>query len=75
MKNRGSIGPELMQYNITKSKKEDTIIRHFAGGQQWSKVLMRILYITTDENRHLHARDRSQGDYMENLILLGLERY
>ena len=32
------IGPALMQYNITKSKKEDTIIRHFAGGQQWSKV-------------------------------------
>jgi hypothetical protein len=29
------IGPALMQYNITKSKKEDTIIRHFAGGQQW----------------------------------------
>lgn len=29
------IGPALMQYNITKSKKEDTIIRHFAGGQTW----------------------------------------
>lgn len=29
------IGPVLMQYNITKSKKEDTIIRHFAGGQTW----------------------------------------
>ena len=29
------IGPMLMQYNITRSKKEDTIIRHFAGGQQW----------------------------------------
>jgi len=29
------IGPALMQYNITRSKKEDTIIRHFAGGQQW----------------------------------------
>lgn len=25
----------LMQYNILKSKKEDTIIRHFAGGQIW----------------------------------------
>jgi hypothetical protein len=31
----GEIGPALMQYNITRSKKEDTIIRHFAGGQQW----------------------------------------
>lgn len=30
-----NIGPALMQYNITRSKKEDTIIRHFAGGQQW----------------------------------------
>lgn len=29
------IGPALMQYNITHSKKEDTKIRHFAGGQQW----------------------------------------
>jgi hypothetical protein len=29
------IGPALMQYNITRSKKEDTIIRHFAGGQEW----------------------------------------
>lgn len=32
------IGGALMQYNITKSKKEDTIIRHFAGGQQWSII-------------------------------------
>lgn len=30
--------PALMQYNITKSKKADTIIRHFAGGQQWRNV-------------------------------------
>lgn len=27
--------PGLMIYNIIKSKKEDTKIRHFAGGQQW----------------------------------------
>ena len=26
---------QLMKYNITKSKKEDTIIRHWAGGQPW----------------------------------------
>lgn len=25
----------LKEYNIVKSKKEDTIIRHFAGGQNW----------------------------------------
>lgn len=30
--------PALMQYNITKSKKADTIIRHFAGGQQWKAI-------------------------------------
>tara|TARA_R110001632_G_scaffold162927_1_gene281372 strand:+ start:2433 stop:3161 length:729 start_codon:yes stop_codon:yes gene_type:complete len=29
------ISKQLQQYNITKSKKEDTIIRHFAGGQPW----------------------------------------
>jgi hypothetical protein len=27
----------LEQYNIARSKKEDTIIRHFAGGQPWRK--------------------------------------
>ena len=27
----------LEKYNIIKSKKEDTIIRHFAGGQPWRK--------------------------------------
>jgi hypothetical protein len=32
------IGPALMKYNITKSKKEDTIIRHFAGGQVWKII-------------------------------------
>jgi hypothetical protein len=26
---------QLLKYNIVKSKKEDTIIRHFAGGQPW----------------------------------------
>ena len=26
----------LQQYNIVKSKKEDTIVRHFAGGQPWN---------------------------------------
>lgn len=35
---------------------------------------MRILYITTDENKNLHSIDRAQGDYMENLILLGLRK-
>jgi hypothetical protein len=25
----------LQKYNIVKSKKEDTIIRHFGGGQPW----------------------------------------
>jgi len=29
------IGQALMQYNIVKSKSEDTRIRHFAGGQTW----------------------------------------
>ncbi len=32
---RDHIGHALMEYNIVKSKKEDTIIRHFAGGQAW----------------------------------------
>ena len=31
------ISQMLQQYNIVKSKKEDTIIRHFAGGQRWRK--------------------------------------
>jgi hypothetical protein len=30
-----SIPPALMCYNIIKTKKSDTIIRHFAGGQGW----------------------------------------
>lgn len=29
------IGPSLMQYNIVRSTKAETRIRHFAGGQQW----------------------------------------
>jgi hypothetical protein len=29
------ISKMLQKYNITKSKKEDTIIRHFGGGQPW----------------------------------------
>ena len=36
--------------------------------------VIKILYITTDENNNLHKPDRSQGDYMENLILLGLRK-
>ena len=31
------ISSSLQKYNIVKSKKEDTIIRHFAGGQPWRK--------------------------------------
>ena len=30
------VSKSLQQYNIVKSKKEDTIIRHFAGGQPWN---------------------------------------
>ena len=30
------ISKSLQQYNIVKSKKEDTIIRHWAGGQKWN---------------------------------------
>ena len=30
-----SVSESLMKYNIVKSKKEDTIIRHFGGGQAW----------------------------------------
>lgn len=33
---------------------------------------MKILFITTDENSNLHAIDRAQGDYCENLALIGL---
>ena len=29
------VSRSLQRYNIVKSKKEDTIIRHFAGGQPW----------------------------------------
>jgi hypothetical protein len=32
------IGSALMKYNIVKSKINDTIIRHFAGGQAWRIV-------------------------------------
>jgi len=32
------ISESLQQYNIVKSKKEDTIVRHFAGGQPWNKA-------------------------------------
>ena len=35
---------------------------------------IRILFITTDENNHLGARDRAQGDYFENMMLLGLRK-
>ena len=31
-----SVSKSLMQYNIVKSRKDDTIIRHFGGGQPWS---------------------------------------
>ena len=34
--------------------------------------MVRILFITTDENNNLHAVDRAQGDYFENLALIGL---
>jgi hypothetical protein len=35
---------------------------------------MKILFITTDENKNLHCADRAQGDYIENTILLGLRK-
>lgn len=35
---------------------------------------MKILFITTDENKNLHAPDRAQGDYIENTILIGLRK-
>ena len=31
-----AVSQALQKYNIVKSKKEDTIVRHFAGGQPWS---------------------------------------
>ncbi|MDB4314575.1 hypothetical protein N9955_00950 [bacterium] len=31
----------LQQYNIVKTKKEDTIIRHFAGGQRWREEYLK----------------------------------
>jgi hypothetical protein len=37
-------------------------------------LIIKILYITTDENLHLGAADRCQGDYIENTILLGLRK-
>ena len=30
------VSQSLQKYNIVKSKKEDTIIRHWAGGQPWN---------------------------------------
>ena len=39
------------------------------GGQ-----IIRILYITTDENRHLGSPDRAQGDCIENGMLIGLRK-
>ena len=30
------VSEALQKYNIVKSKKEDTIVRHFAGGQPWN---------------------------------------
>jgi hypothetical protein len=35
---------------------------------------IRILFITTDENNHLGSRDRAQGDYFENMMLIGLRK-
>jgi len=32
------VSESLQKYNIIKSKKEDTIVRHFAGGQPWNKA-------------------------------------
>ena len=30
------VSQALQKYNIVKSQKEDTIVRHFAGGQPWN---------------------------------------
>jgi hypothetical protein len=35
---------------------------------------MKILFITTDENRNLNVPGRNQGDLLENIILLGLRK-
>lgn len=35
---------------------------------------MKILFITTDENRNLNVPNRNQGDLLENIILLGLRK-
>jgi len=35
---------------------------------------MRILFITTDENKNLHVKGRSQGDCHENVALIGLRQ-
>jgi len=32
------VSESLQKYNIVKSKKEDMIVRHFAGGQPWNKA-------------------------------------
>jgi hypothetical protein len=32
------VSESLQKYNIIKSKKEDMIVRHFAGGQPWNKA-------------------------------------
>ena len=32
-----AVSQALQKYNIVKSKKEDTIVRHFAGGQPWAE--------------------------------------
>jgi len=36
---------------------------------------LRILFITTDENNNLKAIDRAQGDYFENMALIGLRKF
>lgn len=35
---------------------------------------MKILFITTDENRNLNVPGRNQGDLIENIILIGLRK-
>lgn len=35
---------------------------------------LRILFITTDENKNLHDSSKSQGDYHENIALIGLRK-
>jgi hypothetical protein len=36
------VSQALQKYNIVKSKKEDTIVRHFAGGQTWDPVYFNV---------------------------------